>query len=539
MSFLLLACGADGDSPKTHNGEPNGSTALTAVFSTPPSVIAADVRAPLGALVVADSGAPTTVSVRVSGPEGTRNIDYLALANHHELPLIDLLPDTSYDIEVTASQTDGTFATSSPLPWTTGSLPSPTPVVTRMFDTDGLLPVWWLMTIRRTDGKPGGHLLLLAPDGRIAWVWTDSSEHAMEVIQEPTGDLLTQLGDGVVTLDGAGRQLSRWSIPDDPHTEAILVDGMEGPFHHDVERLPDGTLLSLTSKHLTIAGFPIDYEDASLIASSRIAADVIVNFDSTGAVLSRVDVDDFMSTTRIGYSALGSRLKDPDSYDWSHANDVSPISGRNAILLSMRHQDTVVLLDLFNSSPIWILSPPDNWTAPWGDRRLTPEDGVVWPFHAHAPVLEGNRLVLLDNGNYRASPFTGAGPDVDESTWTRVVAFDIDETQGRFSEGWALENTTVGQVFSEAVGWIERTAEGHLAVTYGAITEIDGVLVEDLGLSTPIVHLLVVDDSGPEPKVLQETRLANLDAEEAGWLVSRAHPLSGPYPAGFATVTWE
>jgi hypothetical protein len=199
----------------------------------------------------------------------------------------------------------------------------------------------------------------------------------------------------------------------------------------------------------------------------------------------------------------------------------------------------VVLADVAKREPVWILAPPENWPDPWASRLLQPVGDVVWPFHAHAPLLEGDNLTLFDNGNYRVSPWTGAGAEPEEQTWSRVVSFQVDEAAGTVSQRWSLDATTAGELFSKATGWVERTPGGLLAVTWGVVQTVDGVAIEDLGLSSPAIHLALVDDSGPSPIIVQETRVALDKPGQVGFMGTRGRPMTGPYPSSVATVTWE
>lgn len=541
---LLVGCSADPKPKARQPGDCDATPCVTTTGSTAaptPTLLAADPRAAQGVVVSVSSADLTTMSVLLQTADDTHRVDFAALSTAHVQPLVGLLPDRTYDVTVTLTDVAGLAATAAPLTWTTGPLPEPFPTVERLHDAIDVEPVWWLLPLRRyganADDDPG-HVALLDPQGRFTWVWTDVGVHASDIGQQPDGSLLGVVGNTVLSLDAAGRSVGQWAGADDAPVGATLVDEVLGPFHHDVERLEDGSLLGMTWTRRNVADFPSSYVDPTARAPTDVAVDILVNFSDDGTLLQSLPADALLPLDRIAYNALDGKEEDPSVADWGHLNDAFWVQDRQAAVLSFRHQDAVILADLPSQEPVWILAPPENWPDPWSERLLAPIGDVVWPFHAHAPVLEGADLLLFDNGNFRVSPWTGALNPIEE-TWSRVVRYAIDEDAGTVQTLWSLDQTSAGTLFSKATGWIERTAGGLLAVTYGVVQTIDGTPVSDVGMSSPVVHLLLVDDSGPAPLVVQETRIARHKPAELGFLVTRARPLAGPYPPSVAKVSPE
>jgi hypothetical protein len=273
------------------------------------------------------------------------------------------------------------------------------------------------------------------------------------------------------------------------------------------------------------------YADPGVRGDRVVADDVLLEFGADGAVSNELSLAAILPLERIGFDSLEDVY--PGWADWTHANSVVWDDG--AFVVSLRHQDAVVRIDATTGELLWILGTPDNWVAPWSDKLLTPEPGVRWQWHQHAARMgadapDGWRTLLLyDNANWQASPFTGEIP-VDEPT-TRVVQFGIDEVGGRVRMDWSYEVSTVAgnALFSEAVGDADYLENGNVLSTWGMLDSLPGGPANvDVGLGNRSIRVIEFD-----PTTLQDVWHLYLTVpiaeNDAGWTAYRAERIPSLY----------
>jgi len=266
------------------------------------------------------------------------------------------------------------------------------------------------------------------------------------------GTMLLILKDGFLgqvlrEIDLAGNTLRETNLPRvreqlqglgliDPATHFV------GVFHHDAVRLPNGHTLVLVSVEHVVDS--VDY-----------LGDAIVDLDEDLQVAWAFNAFDHLSLARqapLGEECtspldgcpplfLGSRVK-----DWTHANAIAYLPSDGNLLVSIRNQDWIIKVDYQSGAA----APRILWTlGEGGDFEIVSTDPGPWFSHQHYLSLDGDRLLLYDNGNTRA-----AG---DPSALSRGQALRIDEP-GR-TVGLDF-NVTLG-VYSPAFGTAHRLSNGN------------------------------------------------------------------------------
>ncbi len=226
--------------------------------------------------------------------------------------------------------------------------------------------------------------------------------------------------------------------------------------HHDVQELPDGTLVTLSAERRFFSYPTSELREFAPWEEAWVAGDVLVHFDPSGQILGQWPLLDLLEPTRIAYDGVvGNYWEDfplwsgDDIKDWSHGNAVSYDPVHDRFLVGLRHQDAVVAIERVSGEVAWILAPPPNWHAPYTDVLLSPHPSNVWlPFHMHgAKFTAPNRVILFDNGNRRASAFTPVTPV--EDVFSVVTEYEIDEVARGFRPVWGY-------------GWLEELFSGSL-----------------------------------------------------------------------------
>ncbi|MBA2321802.1 MAG: aryl-sulfate sulfotransferase, partial [Deltaproteobacteria bacterium] len=352
-------------------------------------------------------------------------------------------------------------------------------------------------------------------------------------------------GDGLLITSGLEQRVARYVRWDGTEEWAFTLDqaavapfvpvqaALAERFHHDVfphPELPD-RFLALARRPVEHADWRASYLDPGVRADRVVSDDILVDFGRDGTVHSELRLSEVVPMDRIGFDSLEDVY--PGWGDWSHANSLVWDAG--SYVVSLRHQDAVVKIDAVTHELKWILGTPDNWLAPWSDRLLQPEGDLRWQWHQHAAELgpdapDGRRqLVVFDNANWQASPFTGDAPV--EDPITRVVQFGIDEENLTVRMDWSYETSTVtgASMFSEAVGDADFLPNGHVLSTWGMLAALpDGTPNEDAGLGNRSVRIIELD-----PTTLQDVWHLYLSvpgsANPDGWTAYRSERIPSQY----------
>jgi hypothetical protein len=379
-----------------------------------------------------------------------------------------MLPNTTYEMRHVFG--DGT--TSSPLLFTTGSLPS-----TLIFPT---------FTVVQSPG-PGSdldqdmlfHQLTSSPSNAPNPVATDLNGHIVwyyDVSQSgltrtypgqslvPGGTVLVlghdQYGplpgtlDVVREIDLAGNPLRETSI--DAVNSQLTTLGLNPifSFTHDVQRLPNGqtVVIGSTERTIDVNGTPTDYVGMSIVVLDENfqvawAWDAFDHLDiNRGPVLGEVlhagDTDQVAASTP--------RLP---AVDWLHINAVSWSPADGNLVLSLRNQDWVIKIDYRNGEGdghiIWRLGQD-------GDFTVNSSDPNPWFSHQHnAHFIDDTTLVIFDNGNTRHA----GDPDAD----SRGQVWTLDEQTMTASP---VLNAEMGN-YSFALGSAQRLSNGNFSFTSG------------------------------------------------------------------------
>ena len=311
-----------------------------------------------------------------------------------------MLPNTTYLMRHVRN--DG--ATSAPLAFTTGALPSylafpsfkvqktpspgaglnqeivfhvglggmPNTVDSVATDLDGNV-VWYYDPVTNAFPSfapslvPGGTVLLLGNKR--------DNQGGVTTMREVNlaGDILRE-----TNIDAINAQLAARGLP-----------GISN-FNHDLQRLPDGNtaVLAESPRTVRLKGKPTQYK-----------GDMVVVLDQNFQVAWVWDPFVHLNTRRL--PTLGEK-----PLQWTHANSIawSPADGN--LILSMRSQDWVVKLNYARGTGdgrvIWRLGRG-------GSFRIRSKSPSPWFSHQHdVRYINDNTLVLFDNGNFRRRGNPGA-----------------------------------------------------------------------------------------------------------------------------------
>jgi len=206
------------------------------------------------------------------------------------------------------------------------------------------------------------------------------------------------------------------------------------PVHHDVELTPDGRIASLIYGHRLIP----EVDEATPVRDNS-----VVLFTADGELLEEVSLWDILGAsdefTIQPVSAQPRRFERAPEIDYLHTNAIewmrhpelvgsAPIYRENSVLLCVRHQDAVVLIDWDTKKILWS----------WGQGRISgPHD---------ATMLASGNILVFDNG---------LGRD-----WSRIVEVDprTDEVV------WEYRAPDITSFYSKTRGSNQRLSNGNTLI---------------------------------------------------------------------------
>ncbi|MBY5161710.1 aryl-sulfate sulfotransferase [Salsipaludibacter albus] len=502
---------------------------------------------------------PSTVEVRAVAPGHQLTVGGTdSPATSHDVPLLGLLADTTYDVAVTvrdaagdevASAEVGTLVTT-PLPL--DQLP---PITVDVSQPERMSPGLTLFnSIYRppvAGAEPNthaGYIQVVDAEGRIVWYHNEPGR-VQQLVRDDDGNFLFGIDeDSTRLIAPTGEVLGEWRGTATGSEEGArgyglspgeVIDLDVHSTHHETLETEDGNYVTLTRVVEEVA-----YPDGLCESSEpgdveNIVGDAVVVFDpADGQVLQELsffdaqDVRDDPRPVESDYCSAGYLDPQfPEGYqprDWTHANAVIPIDDGDTWLVSNRHTDS-----------LWALRAVDDEGGPAGSLRW--EVGVDtgwemvgdgrWFWHQHAPELQDDGTILLyDNGNLR---------DDAPEPYSRAVRYAIDPEAQTIEQLW--EHRMDPDVYASFVGDADRLdieGGGHsVLITHGGQTA--ACELPEAEDDTTFVHGQLVEvDEATNDIVWQLTTRDDEHCE--GWGMYRAERIPSLYPPGWdVTETFE
>src|SRR5947209_8227810 len=382
-----------------------------------------------------------------------------------------MLPNTTYAMRDVRS--DGTG--SAPQLFTTGALPSTLPFPTFTVsqppgpgsDSDQDM-VFHSLVFTGPDATSNSHPIATDLSGRVAWYY-DAHQSGLGITNMITATLLpggTVIGMGndrysvrnnrdvLREIDLAGNPVRETNLAAVNAQLAALGHETIYGFHHEAQRLPDGSLVVLGYPERTVAinGVPTKYIGEQLLVLDRDfrvvwAWDAFDYLDvNRGPVLGEI--------TRPGPGGGPTSVVPVlPAVDWLHVNAVSLSPTDGNLILSIRHQDWVIKIDYRDGAGdghvIWRLGQG-------GDFTVNSTASNPWFSHQHnAHFIDDHTLILFDNGNTRRASNPNAHSrgqvwTLDEQTMTATLVVNAD----------------LGS-YAGALGAAERLSNGNYSFTLG------------------------------------------------------------------------
>lgn len=442
--------------------------------------------APLAGKLELEANEPVTISLEVDDGEEQWTLSPGGeLQTTHRVPVVGLRAGKRHVIRVRAVDAAGNEALSDELEFDAVSVPDEFPELELVHnDVDRMEPGYKLIELLRwpEEGPDEEYGLIAIVDNQGSVVWYYEVDHGVEDVRMlANGNIMYMSGRSnsrAFEVDVLGNVVRQWHTNTTPEIsgESHLVD--VDSFHHEIQPMPNGNFLVLSSAVRTFDDYPSSDTDPDAPRERAHAVDdVLVEFEPDGNVVREWSLMDVLDPHRIAYNSINSggfwREVYPEEFeeglnDWAHTNGVFYDEKSDAFVYSVRHQDALVKRDGQSGDVVWILGPHENWREPWSAYLLTPKGELEWQYHQHSPeVTPSGTILAFDNGTHRASAFETKMPLAD--SYSRVVEFRVDEDAMEVEQVWSYGGREGERFFSSFLSDVDRLPEtGNAHVTDGA-----------------------------------------------------------------------
>ena len=501
-------------------------------------------QVPLAALATFTTDEPAQVTVRFSAGEDTwARTPSAAYEVEHEVLVLGLRPDRTHQIVIEAADEAGNMATSVH-EVTTDPLPDDFPPIEAVLSEPSRMePGPTLFSVfRRTEddrGEEYGLLVAVNAAGEFTWYYR-SDERIADARRLSNGNILFGAGakwNRLYEIDMLGHTVRQWhsaGVTSDAPAESIPVD--TDTLHHEVYEMPSGNFLALSSEVRELDNYPTSETDPSAPReTANVVGGVIVEFTPDGRIVREWKLFDLLDPYRIGYDSLGTEfwrnsygeVIEGETRDWLHDNAIIYDTRDDSAIVSLRHADAVIKVDLSTGELKWILGTPTGWQAPQSEGLLTPVGDLEWTFHQHSPMFTPQgTLLLYDNGNYRVRPFEEKPPEAEY--YSRVVEYAIDEMARTVSQVWVYGGPGEGRFFSNFgsdADWLPTT--GNVLMTHAGLSSDPAGTPDDDSDDVRWARIVEVTHTTPAEVVFD---LVVRQGPEVQWRVYRAERLPDLYP---------
>lgn len=410
---------------------------------------------------------PSVLSVTVDGPEGTAFVEYGLedfdlrtpdhgpdhTGAHHEIPVLGLKADHSYQWRAVVVDSDGTRHESEPA---TFVVPSP-PAGLRPVDVTVAEPEAELQYFLAAVIEPGVDSWAAILDRDGDWVWWASTGGTVIVTAE-------------VGLDGRSigwsqYDFAKWedigkfvriSLDGQTKTETRLLLG-----HHDIVQHDDGTLAFLGISFADVVVGPDTYRMAS--DTIGVGPEGMTDAD-TPTVLFDMFADYPLDpvVTCAHVASKEDKLGERDVSEWTHANSFMFVDEEDAYYVNDKFTDWLTKIDRASGEVLWKMNGRgSDFVQPNGDPVWADVSHTSLWSHGHMSDIWAGGGLMFDNGDHHV-------PNV-----SRAIEFAWDETTMTSEVVWEYPHPE--GLATAALGDVRRMPDDNVLITWSGLGEVDEV----------------------------------------------------------------
>ena len=253
--------------------------------------------------------------------DGTRQWDVplsADLATEHSVAVLGFRPDRGHVVEVSARDEAGNTSASTSLDFETQPLPGDFPsiklAVSRPEQMEPGVTLFALMRWPDEAAEEDDFGLVLAVDEEGEVVWYRRTNH---IFEDPhrisTGNMVQLVGQNrIQETDMLGNVVAEWHASNHPSVEANAkvaegsVPVATDTLHHDVQEMPSGNMLVLSTELRRIENFPTSVDDENApTAPANVIGDIVVEFTRDGSIVNEWKLTDMLDVERLGSAGFG------------------------------------------------------------------------------------------------------------------------------------------------------------------------------------------------------------------------------------------
>jgi hypothetical protein len=370
------------------------------------------------------------------------------------IPVLGLLPDTNYMLQLGVTGADGNTVTSDAVNCRTGSLPSTLPTFT-VTEQAGAQPGYTMIGVLQglfpmsssssgASSPPIAGPLIVDHTGRIVWYRQDFDGAVTDWQKQQDGSYTACINR--INIPELGYTDTRYFQLDNLGNvmRTYFAVGQWTTDNHELRLLPNGDAVIMSINSRTM-----DLTDLGGGPAVTVLGNILERISSTGQLLFAWNALDRLDVASTDPSILAG-LPGSDILDFTHANAVD-ISADGSYLISFRNMSQVIKVNQ-TGSIVWKLGGVD------GDFQFVNDPLDRFSLQHGLRELPNGNLLLFDNGNGHGPPQSRGAEyhlDLNAMTATLVWQYDADP-----------------HLFGPFLGFTQRLENGNTLITYGAHAEI-------------------------------------------------------------------
>lgn len=387
----------------------------------------------------------TEVSIQIESAETeTRETAISASATEHDITIIGLRPETTYQLTALMTNQSRVVKTSDPISYTTPALPFNLPDIELKTSGQDSYQGVNFFAVSGPDAK------FIAVDEAGIPVWYLHDENVPMLNNSPVikylGDnkLMLMLNSEVRVIDMLGNVISTYDLP---------------TYHHEATILDNGNIMVLTNEREQLNG-------------NLLKGDLIQEYSPAGNLVWQWSSFEHLDTNRFP-GDLSTRVGDDGTLDWSHSNAIFQ-QADGSILLSVRSQSWVVNIDHTSGDINWILGNDEGTTKASLQSKFIQLQTGSWMSAQHAPMqtADGGYLIY-DNRNEAA--LSGSQYN------SRGVKYQVDTNTMQATQVWEH----VVDKYTKSLGDIDELPNGNILITAGGPGSHDNAYLVEVTPTQP------------------------------------------------------
>lgn len=437
---------------------------------------------PLSALLLFQTEEAMKVEISVAGKdeESTIKNSFEEYTTDHSIPVLGLYADKDNEVTVKLTNEAGTSVEKKVTIKTGALAKSIADIEVNEADTEKMAIGDSELTFVVPSTK---RAYAFDANGDVRWYSTRYNSHIFKELANGNLLYLTKESNDADTYnvlletDYLGKIYNRYDFSSSSASnDTGESEGEMTVIHHDGIELPSGNLL------LTVNDGS-NYIEDTMIEINR----------ETGEIEKTIDLKDILPESF--YEEYDSTSREGGKIDWFHQNSVDYDEADNSIIISGRHQDTIMKIDYSTNEIKWIMGNSSGWPESYQKYFLDGDIKVSGGQHA-AIVLpdQDDNAETTDILYYDNNISVTRGDEADSEKYSEARQVRINEEDRTIEEVWTFGEDLGEAYFTKIIGSARYlTDNGNRLVNFGyreegktsSIMEVteDGETVLDVDLT--------------------------------------------------------